>query len=611
MEKEGGPAAGNDEKEFDNSPEMTARPDLAEHRERRDREETRLEGQDTAEISLLAGGKGLLRALAENVGRYPNAKIIFHNDMDGFASSLLAKHLLEAMGFNINVMNIIPISHVDMGKMALGGNFLYLFIDIRPSLPVDEDSGISEIAGNIFCIDHHMTGPDSVFDTPNFFVFCEHSNEEIFPPTATSLVSFLLSVHNDWVDDYADLMKNGPERIPQNIWHLIIQATIADYLHLLSNDIGPNHLKTHTSVEDIDVDQYIKMSIATSLMLGVEGGREEFLIPFYEETLEKIDTRYFLERLVDRLHPVEVIFNFVEYVKRICEKFSAEVRKDIEDEERTLDMQIKKDEEQLELYRQAKVSAEKEGDPSNNEEEMEKERYSQEMGKIENRLNIDRNKLVKLSDNKNMTRLRNLRGLVLFIPRQGNEQTRGILSSLFYYEGFKNLIIEGTEQRSTWSSRGFNREELESFLTTISIDSRKFTDYKLADSAHEKYPGFISKPLVKITTGYSGGMGGRGKIFGGIITGQAVPALENFQENEGAITANLKDIPDSRFWGSAIQAIKDKFFKDDLWISIQMGGGGVSSSILKDDIDILILHLLGRNKTFRLTDRKENDVLSS
>jgi len=539
-----------------------------------------------------ANGEGFIDSLRRMRSRYAHAEIIFHSDMDGFASSLMAKHLLERLGYKVAISDIVPATHINVANIDMTGDLLYFFVDIRPPRSGD----------NVFCVDHHMTNDTVSVCSENYFLFSEHIDEEMIPPTATSLMAYLNHMLKGFSEDYQTFIRRGSGDISHSIWYLIIQATIADHLWLLSEDVGPNQLKKYTMCEDVDVDLHIKLSIAISLLLGREKDEKtdpmDVFYEFFREPLENLDGTYFHSRLEGRLEHVEVIFGFIDRINRTYDEFRDGIAQEMEREIGTLEIELRTGEERLVHYQQAVDQIEKEGVTSNGEDE--KEFYGKEIEKIRHRFIQDRTRLQKLKDIRVQTHFRPLEKLALFIPLQRNEQTRGILSSLLYYKGWKNTIIEVAEHKSTWSSRGFNREELEALLEIVSIDSREFTEYKLADSARKKYPGFVNRPDVMIMTGYSGGMGGRGKIFGGIITGQAVPTLEGGEEARIENGKGLKNLPDRRFWSPAAQVIKTRFFKDNDWLTIQIGGGTVSCSILDNEVDMLIVHQLGISKTYRI-----------
>ncbi len=555
------------------------------------------------DIDQGANGERFIASLRRMRSRYADAKIVFHSDMDGFAASLLAKHLLERLGYAVAVSDIAPATHINVANIDMEKDMLYFFVDIRPVRSGD----------NIFCVDHHMTNDKISISSNNYFLFCEHMDVEMIPPTATSLMAYLDHISKSFSEDYQTFIKHGSEDISHSIWYLIIQATIADHLWLLSEDVGPNQLKRYTMGEYIDVDLCIKLSIAISLLLGRKKDEKDeedkktdpmdVFYEFFREPLANLDGTYFHDRLRDRLQHVEVIFGFIDRINRTYAEFRDGIAHEMEREIGTLEIELRTGEERLVHYQQAVDQIEKEGETSGGEGE--KEFYDKEIEKIRHRFTQDSNRLQKLKDIRVQTHFRPLEKLALFMPLQRNEQTRGILSSLLYYKGWKNTIIEVAEHKSTWSSRGFNREELEALLEIVSIDSREFTDYKLADSARKKYPGFVNRPDVMIMTGYSGGMGGRGKIFGGIITGQAVPTLEGGEEARIENVKGLKNLPDRRFWSPAAQVIKTRFFKDNDWLTIQIGGGTVSCSILDNEVDMLIVHQLGISKTYRIHNNND------
>ncbi len=563
------------------------------------------EGEKDGEDPLREGIR-FLDALGDAQKRYPCARIVFHNDMDGFASSLIAHGLLRRMGYKVDPKTALPCTHIEVPNIDMKNEMLHFFVDIRPQSSSDPGKGPGSIGENVFCVDHHIARDSREVSSSNFFIFCTHEEEGEFPPTATSLMSYLLCLEESRDEDYHSFMRCRHSNVPPSLRYLILQATIADHLWLLSKDIPPNPLKLFTVGQKIDVELYIRLSIATSLMLGRKKDRMKGLTELYGIPLEEVDDGKFLVKLEPLLGSVEAIFGFVERVRKIFEELSGEVMGEIHREMSTIEIRMGNDGERLTQYRDVLVEAETEGGSSSREKDF----YTQESQKIGSRLAADGKRYDMLKQLRAYAGLGSLRGLALFVPSQENEQTRGILSSLLYYFGWKNIIIEGSDEKSTWSSRGWGREYLEELLTTVTIDSPKeFDEYRLTDIAKKKHPDIMEEeggvPSVTIISGYSGGMGGRGKIFGGIITGQALPPMDAVEEGDPDVDREIDELPERRFWSPAVQAIRNRFFEDNGWLTIQVGGGRMSSSILENKFDILIVHFMGSSRTFRVRDAGE------
>lgn len=564
-------------------------------------ERTTSRNQDIS-VDPLTEGSRFLGALKEARDRFNQAMIVFHNDMDGFASSLLAYHLLAGMGYSIRIEEIEPSTHIEIANKKFKQDCLYLFVDIRPRRGQHEKDG-GDIPDHFFCVDHHISRDREEILSPRYFIFCTHDDADEFPPTATSLMAYLLYLKDERRDDYHSFMRRHHSEVSPALRYLILQATIADHLWLLSGDAPYNGLKEVTTRDNVDVELHVRLSITTSLMLGRSKKRMEGLSDLYSLGLDELNEGLFRSRLQQHMSSVEAIFGFVERIRGLSGELSEEVSEEIRKEVSTIETRGINDEERLKEYREGLLRAEEEGGATDREAEF----YSQETQKIENRLNADTKRRNVLADHLILAGLGSLEGLALFLPPQENEQTRGILASLLYFYGWKNIIIEGSEERSTWSSRGFMRVELERLLTTVTIRSpREFDEFKLTDDAIKKHPDIVAEtgltPEIRIISGYSGGMGGRGKIFGGIITGQALPPgpLPLHEEGSPEMMEDPGELPDRKYWSPAVQAIRNRFFEDNRWLTIQVGGGRLYSSILENKFDLLIVHFVGTTRTLRM-----------
>jgi single-stranded DNA-specific DHH superfamily exonuclease len=71
--------------------------------------------------------------------------IVFHNDVDGFTSALVLKHMLERKGFTISKEYLFPSIHSELKELELSNDRIWFFVDLQPP----------EFGDHIFCIDHH------------------------------------------------------------------------------------------------------------------------------------------------------------------------------------------------------------------------------------------------------------------------------------------------------------------------------------------------------------------------------------------------------------------------------------------------------------------------
>ena len=218
-------------------------------------------------------------------------------------------------------------------------------------------------------------------------------------------------------------------------------------------------------------------------------------------------------------------------------------------------------------------------------------------------------------------------GICLFIANQSSGQVKGITSSLFYYFGFRNIVIEEFEHHSVWGARGFSQEDLESVLTTLSIDKPMLDVYRNIEDVSKALPKTYQRSLniaqnITFEERYKGGMGGRGKVYGGNITGK-VPILFAFLETQskeaivkkiqelikhGELSQALKGLTEGESEVPTAHALRSKF-KTKNWVTVQLIGGSATGDILMGDLGIVIAWLGGKNMEFKIpTSRLENVI---
>jgi hypothetical protein len=209
-------------------------------------------------------------------------------------------------------------------------------------------------------------------------------------------------------------------------------------------------------------------------------------------------------------------------------------------------------------------------------------------------------------------------GICLFISHQNSEQVKGIMSSLLYYFGFRNIVIEEFEHYSVWGARGFSKEDLESELTTLSFDKQVLESYKTIEDFSSALPKTYQRSLnisqnVTFDFKYIGGMGGRGKVYGGYIKGK-VPLLFAFLESptsealtkklrelikHGELSRALKGLTEGESQVPTAHALRSKF-KTRNWVTIQIMSGSKSGDILLGDLGMVIAWLSGKSKELKI-----------
>lgn len=548
--------------------------------------------------------------------------------MDGIAAALLANYLLTKMGYQVEVENVRPTSHYNLESIELDREDLYFFVDIRPppiAVNVGGAKGISQhpdqkndaIYKNVFCVDHHTTPDTPPSPIPNFFLH-NYESDTILPSTATFLMYYLIMVEKGIEKSYDDTLDEWMNSPPKNTIYLLLQAVIADHIHLLSEISHENPLRTFTRRHlDDKLDNYVKLSITTSLLLGRKQEPMSQFSKLLSIPLGQIDETMFNGMMKGKMNGVERLFKFVNELKKQIEEFFHNTQQELGDQISTLREEINSRNEMLEKFHQAMKLGEMEMDEQHypTRETMENtadiEKTAIQQKKMERERERERARLKILEAKQDVTKIEDSRGLAIFLPPQENDQVRGILSSLLFHNGLNNIVLEEKSSNAVWSSRGYGGEQLERFLTTVSVDFKEMVEFREYHEAREKLietdPALLStldmdsnyEPNITIENRYVGQMGGRCKIFGGIVSSSI--HLDNTHTNTfemGLGSGSLDAIPHQRYWRPTIQAIKEKFKKND-WFTVQVEGGSLNGNIIKDKWELLLFHFVGKNLTTR------------
>ena len=156
--------------------------------------------------------------------------------------------------------------------------------------------------------------------------------------------------------------------------------------------------------------------------------------------------------------------------------------------------------------------------------------YATEVPRLMKVIEGNRRRLEMLKEKKRMVFPEVINGICVFIAGQRSSQVKGILSSLIYYLGRRNLIIEEGDHAAVWGARGFSRDFLESELTTLQVDRHALGLQTSMDNLADHVPKAFKQVLnitknITIQKQYMGGMGGRGLIFGGNINLNSLPLM--------------------------------------------------------------------------------------
>ncbi len=571
-------------------------------------------------------GLQFLEYLQKRKETYRAVKLYFHNDMDGFASSLLVNHLLTKIGYEIPLENIHPLAHVNLNNVAIDEQHLFFFVDIRPPSSAFKESSLAgedrPFMENVFCVDHHTTLDSPLSPHANFFLY-NYEIDDILPSTATFLMYYLVMLEKGIRGTYGALMREWMTNPPMNTRYLLLQATIADHLHLLSEKLPNNPLRYLSNLLIEDMDAYVLLSITTSLLLGGDGGHMDMFRQLYSEALGNINQELMAQKLENNLSQVLSLFEFVDILMKKRKEFIDDMAKDMDGEIQRTEAGISGMTDTLNNYNTAADKIKEELSFQNIAMGKLKDLRNDYMGireqmtRLENQIGIELGRLEKQKVLRYHLVAEGDINLSVFLPPQNNDQVRGILSSLLFYHGNNNIIIEEKTSKAVWSSRGYEGKELESFLTTVSVDMEKLMELKEHQEAVEEFKGdptIIEKlelderspPLISVENRYIGQMGGRSRIFGGIITSNVtLDASTLVQDRGGNELQSILTVPHQRFWISTIQAIKEKF-KESQWFTVQVEGGASLGEILSDQWELLLMHFMGNRMSYRIFELKSN-----
>lgn len=559
-----------------------------------------------------------LKSLKRQNKKIKTGCIIFHNDTDGFFSAIMVRDLLKMLGYQIASEDMHATTHMEIEKIKHDPDKIYLYVDIQPQL----------FDKNIYCIDHHMIDSKAFKFSSNIFIYSPDNIEREFPTTSALLVVYLRFVHAGGSLKYE-------EYVNKKIWTneeftrlLVLLCTVADNLWLLSTYSKSNNLRDWILEFNLTERKLIKSSMALSVLLGTENERERIIMVFAEKPIELINENFVNSAVESISVQIDNLFKFGQIIVAECEQFAEENFQEVGKELERIEDQIKRKKETIRKYRKAMPI----GLKQNTKAIMEMvetvgdrdkpkwkqiEFYGNEIERLETSLINLRGRLDYYQKKKFMISSE-IQGICLFIGHQSSDQVKGILSSLLFYFGFKNIVIEEFEHYAVWGARGFSQDALESELTTLTFDKHMLDMYRIVEDVSKTLPKTYQRSLnisqnVTFDVRYIGGMGGRGMVYGGNITGK-VPMLFAFLEaktvieienklreliKHGQLSTALKGLTEGESAVPTAHALRSKF-KSKNWITVQMISGPTSGDILQGDLGMVITWLVGKSKELQI-----------
>lgn len=561
----------------------------------------------------------LLAAVKKQRRHRESAVIIFHNDSDGLCAALYIKQVLKDLKFIIEPEDFKPITHIEKDKLEIDDEKLYFFLDIQPK----------DANENIFCIDHHNIDNRKRYISKNMLIYSPDDIEYEFLTTATFLSMYLRYVHHGYrfsftrfIDDRA-WWKNEFDRF------VSIFAAVADNLWLLSKYSPTQILKNWIREVDIKERKFIKVSMGISLLLGREDYRLKGFDGLFNIPINMIEISRFDELVEQKSQEIDNLYRFARAIDREARHFVVEQNDIVDDAISNTSFELDRDKKTMADYLKSMpidmrkdietaVEMLKTVGDKDKAKWKQVEFYGKEVDRLQTHMKSLEHKLKLLEEKKAMIHPDNIPGICVFISKQSSEQVKGILSSLLYYFGQKNIVIEETEHYAVWGARGFTREELEEELMTLIFDKNMLESYRRMENIARDLPTSYRKSLnishnITLARKYVGGMGGRGLVYGGNIHGK-VPQLfaildisdleEKIQEliSHGELGKAIKGLTEGESEVNTVNALRTKF-KSMGWVTVQVIGGSGSGDILSAETGMPIAWLAGSNKNINLTDK--------
>lgn len=541
--------------------------------------------------------------------------IYYHNDMDGLNAAIFIYGIARRWFGPDYEIHTSPLEYDDLPELKFDDDMAYVFCDM--DVPTDH---------NIFRIDHHHQQRDRKEVNSRTFLLSPSERDYDYPSTTTILAAYLSHISTDGRMSFFDYMSEGP-------WHnddfqrmMILLASVCDNLWHLSYTID---LPLRKWIPDpMEERNLILISISASLILG-----DDILSQKVHREFFKMDLTVgkYLDIICSEMHGANNLFDFIMTVSERAEAFYNSVFFGLTD---NLDRLIKSLDRDRGLLNKLNESMPLEL-RGNREKMMELLKtkgdlsdqhwrrikfYGKELEKLESKINVDEKRLLKLRNAKKMISTEKGPKLCLYLPRQGSRQIKGILASLLYYRGWKNIVLEDRGSSAVFGARGFSNEEVKQHLSTLSMGFEDLKEYLDLEKVFSDLPEVFKRnsnlgSSMKFDMTYSGGIGGRGWIYGGSLEGK-VPRVFSLLEESGDVEEKIKELIQYKELGRAlrgltegqsvvpmVQALRAKF-KYTGWLVVQPFSDVEQADIQYGNFNMVILDLAGFSEMFRIQLRR-------
>ncbi len=547
--------------------------------------------------------------------------IYFHNDMDGLNGALLLRSMLSQRVKDLEV-NAYPIEYSELSRISLSDEMVYAFIDIETPRDLP----------NVFRIDHHHADRDMKLVHPTLVLLSPPEEDYLYPSTATGLCAYLGYVLSGGRLSYLGYLSGGPWHQEPMTRALILLSSVCDNLWHL-NFVTDIPIKRWIPDPEEETN-LILISISASLLLGSDERRRELVERFFgdEPTLEG-----YMGLLMTQLTGARNVLSFCETVSKQTDGFYGRVFFNITDSIDRSTKALARDREML-----TKLLESMPIDMKGNREKMMElfktkgkqndrhwkriEFYGKQLEQLEAKISVEEKRLEKLRLAQYRFDMDKGPRLCVSIPRQISRQVKGIISSLLYYRGWKNVTLEDRGLESFWGSRGFPEEVVMEQFTTLTLGYEDLKDYLALEKVFKELPEVFKRTLnisrnVSMSKSYSGGMGGRGLVFGGVLKGK-VPWVFSLLEESGDPETKIKELMLHKELGSALQgltegqttvptvtAIRSKF-KAAGWLVVTLIPEKEGADIILGNFSAGIMSLAGQTERFgfELTKQRPPEV---
>ncbi|MGA1865830.1 MAG: hypothetical protein ACMUFK_00015 [Thermoplasmatota archaeon] len=557
-----------------------------------------------------------LDALKQHLSATSKARLFFHNDMDGLNGAIFIHFIFGSwFGKDIDV-HFSSMEYKDIQTLEIDGATTYIFVDMDMDLKGD----------NIFRIDHHGLDRNLKSINERLFLLTPPENDYDYPSTATSLCAYLEYISRGGGATFFEYLNSGPWQKDQFRRLLILLASVCDNLWHLNFLID---IPIKRWIPDREEEKYlILISISASLILGEKDRRDTALVNFFTADLTP---DVYLGQICQSVQEAQNIMDFTLTISRGAEDFYNRIFFNLTDStERSFKTlgRLKESLARFDSSMPADMTEEPgpSGDVPDGQGEMDAEHlkrvqfYHREIEKLRSKVKAVEKRLIGLRSAKKMISTEKGPKLCVVIPAQSSAQVKGIIASLLYYMGWKNVVIEDRGPEAYWGSRGFSKEMIGGLFSNLSFTSEELEDYILMENILNDLSEIFNKEInisrnISYHKMYSGGMGGRGLVFGGVLTGN-VPRVFSLLEETGDLEEKVQELIRYKQLGNALQgltggpstvstahAIRAKF-KSTGWMVLQMVPGRHGADVMLGNFRTATIHLVGYTEriNFELKD---------